>query len=146
MDGQILKEARKVLGLSQEEMAAKIYVSFPTYNGYENGKNIPKNKHAVINAVLQEASLREEEQISDEVLKRDAKDLLVDVLKELKAIKQDYFELKSLFINYIESAANDAKMSELNASQIGILKKVSQNLSKEIEELKKADLKSARAK
>lgn len=146
MDGQTLKDARKVLGLSQEEMAAKIYVSFPTYNGYENGKNIPKNKHAVINAVLIEASLKEEEKISDEVLKKEAKDILVDVLTELKAVRKDYSELKKLFIAYINGQEDQAKVNELLSSQVNILKKVSQNQSKQIEEIKKADIKSASTK
>lgn len=146
MDGQTLKDARKVLGLSQEEMATKIYVSFPTYNGYENGKNIPKNKHAVINAVLIEASLKEEEQINDEVLKKDAKDILVDVLTELKAIRKDYSDLKKLFIDYLNAQEDQSKVNELLSSQVNLLKKVSQNQSKQIEEIKKADIKSASTK
>ncbi|WP_312390879.1 helix-turn-helix transcriptional regulator [Chryseobacterium sp.] len=146
MDGQTLKDARKVLGLSQEEMAAKIYVSFPTYNGYENGKNIPKNKHAVINAVLIEASLKEEEQISDEVLKKDAKDLLVDVLTELKAVRKENRELKKLFSDYIDAKEDQSKINELQSAQINLLKKVSQNHSKQIEEIKRADIKSASTK
>ncbi len=146
MDGQTLKEARKVLGLSQEEMAAKIHVSFPTYNGYENGKNIPKNKHAILNAVLQEASLIEVENINDEVLKRDAKDILVDVLLELKEIRKENTELKKLITENLDLTKNEAKVNELSSSQINILNEISKNLSVQLEQIKKADIKSASGK
>lgn len=146
MDGQTLKEARKILGLSQEEMAAKIHVSFPTYNGYENGKNIPKNKHAILNAVLKEASLIEVENINDEVLKRDAKDILVDVLLELKEIRKENTELKKLLTENIDHTKNQAKVNELSSSQINILNEISKNLSVQLEEIKKADIKSASGK
>jgi len=146
MDGQTLKEAREILGLSQVEMAAKIHVSFPTYNGYENGKNIPKNKHAILNAVLQEASLVEVENINDEVLKRDAKDILVDVLVELKEIRRENTELKQLIVQNIDLTKNEAKINELSSSQLNILKELVHNLNLQVEKIKKADIKSASGK
>lgn len=55
MDGNILLKARKILGLNQEDMADKLGISYQTYNGYENGKTIPKTKYGRINEVLKEA-------------------------------------------------------------------------------------------
>lgn len=146
MDGQILKKARKVLGLNQEEMAAKIYVSFPTYNGYENGKNIPKNKHAVINAVLLEASDKESEIINDEIFKKDSKDILLDILLELKALREENTEMKNLLNEVASYNTTELKLSQFSSSQLDILKQVLQNMSVQLQELKKADLKSASTK
>lgn len=157
MEGKNLKDARKILGLSQEEMAAKIYVSFPTYNGYENGKNIPKNKHAVITNVLKEASLIKDEQISDEVLKKVSKEILVDILKEIKSLREENIEIraksedilrenkeiKDLLKEAISLNSTESKINELSSGQMNILKKVLQNISIQLEALKKADLKKS---
>jgi len=35
---------REALGLTQEELAAKLYVSFATINRWENGKNVPQRR------------------------------------------------------------------------------------------------------
>lgn len=88
MTANILKKMRKTLGLSQKEMAGKIYVSFPTYNGYENGKNIPRNKHDLINVLLKKAQEKEIETIKSMIEKSDIKDLLIDIIIELKDSKQ----------------------------------------------------------
>ena len=39
---EIIKAIRKELGITQEELAAKLYVSFSTINRWENGHCIPK--------------------------------------------------------------------------------------------------------
>jgi transcriptional regulator with XRE-family HTH domain len=88
MNYQTLKEARKILGLSQKEMAAKIHVSFPTYNGYENGKNIPKNRIPIIENVLKEAGLCEKGIIINQIMKMDLKDILIEILLEIKSLKK----------------------------------------------------------
>jgi transcriptional regulator with XRE-family HTH domain len=143
MDGKKLKEARKILGLSQEEMAAKIHVSFPTYNGYENGKNIPKNKHIIINNVLKEATSREKELITDEVFKRESKDILIEVLLELKALRKENEEKNDLIVQIASKISDESKINLFSNSQMDMLKDIVKNLSSEVEKIKKADLKKS---
>lgn len=38
---QVVKEAREVLNMSQEQLARELQVSFATVNRWENGKNSP---------------------------------------------------------------------------------------------------------
>ena len=38
---QLIRALRKHLGLTQEKMAAKLGVSFPTINRWENGRALP---------------------------------------------------------------------------------------------------------
>ncbi|MCT4288679.1 hypothetical protein ATE49_12900 [Elizabethkingia miricola] len=47
-----LKKARKALNLTQKQVAELIGVSFQTYNGYENGKEIPNTKYQILDNVL----------------------------------------------------------------------------------------------
>ena len=43
--GDRLRAARKVLGISQEDAAHLIGVSFKTYNSWENGHSEPRDKN-----------------------------------------------------------------------------------------------------
>jgi transcriptional regulator with XRE-family HTH domain len=150
LDGQILLKARKILGLSQEEMAAKLFVSYQTYNGYENGKSIPKTKIGRIKEVLQEAESRKLE--TSDLENVESTTLLNDILKELRAVRrenrelrQEYQEIKGLVKEIAESKTIDSKLNALSSSQLSILKMILENISNQLEE-KKADLKSAHTK
>lgn len=150
LDGQILLKARKILGLSQEEMAAKLFVSYQTYNGYENGKSIPKTKIGRVNEVLHEAESRKEE--TSELENFESTSILNDILKELKAVrrenrelKQEYNEIKGMVKGIAESMVSDSKINTLSSSQLSILKMILENISTQLDE-KKADLKSAHTK
>lgn len=143
MDGKTLKEARKILGLNQEEMAAKMYVSFPTYNGYENGKNIPKNKHEIIKLILKEAGQKEDEAINEQVLKRDVKDILIDVLMELRSVRKENEEYRKAILDLTENMLKESKVNKISSGQLDLLRLVVENLTKDMDKLKKADFKSA---
>ncbi|MGC5744415.1 helix-turn-helix transcriptional regulator [Chryseobacterium sp. NFX27] len=144
MDGNILLKARKILGLNQEVMAAKLGISYQTYNGYENGKTIPKTKHGKINEVLIEAKERQDN--ADSVLSIESTDILNEILKEMKAIRRENRDIKNLLNEVISNKETESKMDQLTSSQLDILKMVLQNMTVQLKELKKADLKSASTK
>jgi len=54
MNGLYLKERRKNIGLTQEELAKRIGATRKTINSYENGASIPEAKAKLIDFILKE--------------------------------------------------------------------------------------------
>lgn len=142
MDGKTLFEARKTLGLSQDEMAAKIFVSRQTYNGYENGNSIPKTKFTIIKQVIEEAQ-NKENRIDQIMESSDSALIFTEFVEELKALRKDYRDLKGMFSEYIESSSKQSKINQLSISQLGILSEILKNVLHELDENKKTDLKKS---
>lgn len=94
MNALELKEARKKSGLTQEELALKLGISLKTLSNYENGKPIPKSKHAILLSFLNENKVNEPNDVYEiddkncqaklENLKKEIslKDEIIDLLKE----------------------------------------------------------------
>lgn len=49
-----IKKIRKNLGLTQEEFAKRLYVSFRTIQNWEKGETIPVSKHAILSELMNE--------------------------------------------------------------------------------------------
>lgn len=51
---EVLKEARKILGLSQSKMSEKLSMSVRTYQGYEHGRPCPGAVIVAVKLLLKE--------------------------------------------------------------------------------------------
>lgn len=80
----ILKQLRSQLGLSQEELAAKLGVAFSTLNRWENGKSAPRGQAKdAIAALMEEVQGAGEEQPGAGSRRR-------------RAVREDYLSTKSM--------------------------------------------------
>lgn len=111
MNAEEIKKRRKLLGLTQKELAQLLGVSFQTVNGYENGKEIPTTKYQLLDTILSNKNiqeLNEPQEIYGELTGIDKKiNQLIDRLNEINNIlellpkekkhdKIHYIELKKL--------------------------------------------------
>ncbi len=102
INSQALKQARKEMGLSQEQLAKKLGVSKVAVCWYENGDRTPTLEHFVelaniLNLSLDELSGREVTVVSEDnedyVVKLPKRDL--EIISEMKKYKKLYKNLYS---------------------------------------------------
>lgn len=80
-----IKEKRKELGLTQNELAKKIGVSVSTIVNYENGKIIPESKKEILNDILCANSKKQKVFIS----------YSIEDLKEYRIDKEDIITIRT---------------------------------------------------
>jgi DNA-binding XRE family transcriptional regulator len=119
-----IKESRKILGITQEELAKKVGVSRKTMNSYENGSVIPKTKRELLLSILSNTT-------SEKILKEpdlEYSELATYKIK-LKNIEEEIQIRKNIIAESSEDyiTAHQNKMIELLQLQVQLIKIAEKN-------------------
>lgn len=115
MDGKKIKDIRKSLGLTQQQLSKKVGISYQTISELENGKVIPESKRPLYeSAFAQIMSIENGIDIVNEGSPGyGSKDLLDDILYQLKEIRKENKQLQ-------EKLDKEIKLNQISRSQFSI--------------------------
>jgi DNA-binding XRE family transcriptional regulator len=119
-----IKESRKILGITQEQLAKKVGVSRKTMNSYENGSEIPETKRELLLTILSNIKVENELKEPDlEYIEAPGYQL------KIKSIEEEIQTRRNIIKESADHCliAHQNKMIELLLLQIHEIKKAEKN-------------------
>ena len=101
--GAQIKKYRSSMGISQEELAEKVYVSRQTVSNWETGKNYPDIHSVVLLSTVFNVSLDQLIKGDVEIMKNEIKETEIKKFNKIGGIYAVFFDSNSHYISSVSS-------------------------------------------